>query len=140
MIQISATPLKTFAWAVIAFGAILMLAGFTATHAPVDLLFQLFHPGPGDPVWGQHMRFSTGLMGAVTFGWGMTLLALAQHSPAMGAAAKAVWSSVTIAMTIWFIVDSIISIANGFWVNVVSNVVLGLLYLLATHKSGVWKL
>lgn len=130
-------PLILYAWVITLFGAVLCLAGFAATLAPIDLLYAIFHPGPGDPVWTDHLRFSTGLMGAVTLGWGLTFLSLAKHSANLGAATKPLWGSVTTGMLIWFIVDGVISVANGFWVNVVSNIVLIALYFWAISASGV---
>ncbi|WP_427452683.1 hypothetical protein [Litorimonas sp. WD9-15] len=140
MSEINIFPLKLFAWVVILFGAVLCLAGFTLTLAPVDLLYKVFHPGEGHAVWGDHLRFSTGLMGAVTLGWGLTLLALAKHTAIMNAASvKALWGSVTTGMIIWLVIDSVISIANGFWVNALSNAVIAAIYFWAIGKSGVRK-
>ena len=140
MSDINTAPLKFFAWVVTIFGAVLCLAGFAATLAPIDLLYKIFHPGPAEAIWGDHLRFSTGLMGAVTLGWGLTVMALAKYSSAINAATvKALWNSVTTGMIIWFIVDGIISIANGFWVNAISNTVIALIYIWAIQKSGVRK-
>jgi len=140
MSEINIFPLKLFAWVVILFGAVLCLAGFTLTLAPVDLLYKVFHPGEGHAVWGDHLRFSTGLMGAVTLSWGLTLLALAKHTAIMNAASvKALWGSVTAGMIIWLVIDSVISIANGFWVNAISNAVIAVIYFWAIGKSGVRK-
>lgn len=140
MSDMNTAPLKLFAWIVIIFGAVLCLAGFTATLAPVEFLYKILHPGPAEAIWGDYLRFSTGLMGAVTLGWGLTVLALAKHSSAMSATtAKAVWNSVTNGLIIWFVVDGIISISNGFWVNAVSNTIISLIYLWAIHKSRVRK-
>ena len=140
MTDINIFPLKLFAWVAIIFGAFLSLSGFVATLAPVDILYKILHPGDGHAVWGDHLRFSTGLMGAVSLGWGMTLLALAKHTPIMNAAsAKALWGSVTLGLIIWFIIDGVISIATGFWVNALSNTVIAVVYFWALGKSGVRK-
>lgn len=137
MSNINTTPLKLFAWVVIIFGALLCFAGFSFTLAPVDALYKLLHPGEGHAVWDQHLRFSTGLMGVITLGWGMTLLALAKHSSDMGGAvAKALWNSVTIGMIVWFVIDNTISVTNGYWVNAISNSVIAVIYLWAIRKSG----
>lgn len=140
MSDISTTPLKLFAWVVILFGAVLCLAGFNATLAPVDLLYKIFHPGEGDAIWGDHLRFSTGVMGAVSFGWGLTFLSLAKLTSSMERAlAKTLWSSISTGLIAWFVIDGVISLANGFWVNAISNVVIAILYVLALRKSGVLK-
>lgn len=140
MTDISTTPLKFFAWVVILFGAVLCLAGFTLTLAPVDMLYKIFHPGEGDAVWSDHLRFSTGVMGAVSLGWGLTLLTLAKQTPSMDRAlAKALWNSISTGLMVWFVIDGVISLANGFWVNAISNVVIAVVYTAALRKSGVLK-
>lgn len=140
MSELNIFPLKLFAWVVIVFGALICLGGFTFTLAPIDLLYQILHPGDGHAVWSEHLRFSTGLMGVVTLGWGLTFLALVKHMPTMTATtAKALWGSVTTSLMIWFIIDGIISISNGFWVNAISNTVIAVIYFWAIAKSGVRK-
>jgi len=140
MTPLNPRPLTLFGLFVAAFGLFLCFAGFAATLMGVDFMFKLFHPGEGHAVWSEHMRFSTGLMGAVSLGWGLTLYAKAKHSAAMPAAtAKALWASVTIGMVIWFVIDTIISVANGYWVNGISNLCVVALYLLAIRLSGVMR-
>jgi len=140
MPSINMQPLKLLGIFIALFGAVLCTAGFAATLGGVDAIFRLFHPGEGHPVWSEHMRFSTGLMGAVSLGWGLTFYAIAKHSADMGeATTKALWKSITIGMIVWFVIDGIISISNGYWVNAVSNTVIAILYYAALKTSRVFK-
>jgi len=137
MTILNPTPLKLFGLFVTLFGLILTTAGFTTLLGSVDGIFKLFHPGESHPVWSEHMRFSTGLMGAITLGWGLTLFSLAKHSHEMPiATARAVWTSITLSMMIWFVIDTVISVSNGYWVNGLSNAIVSGLYFLALRQSG----
>ncbi len=76
-------------------------------------------------------------MGAVTIGWGLTFRvafkALNLPDPAQAAP---LWRKLTLFALIWYVVDSYISIATGFWLNAVSNTILMALYLIPLFKSG----
>jgi hypothetical protein len=129
------------AWAVgvVIFGAVLAGGAFEATDDLTRALFALFgNPVPDQP--GEHYRFSVGLMGAVTMGWGLTygvaFKALSLINPAQ---ATPLWRSLTLFLLVWYVVDCYISIATGFWMNAVSNTIVVTLYLIPLFKSGVLK-
>ena len=129
--------LKVWAWGVIAFGAILAMFAFGPLESPTRLLFEIF----GNPIpeaADQHHRFSIGLMGAVTLGWGLTFLAAFKAAFQLeGQAANQVWRALTMGAIVWYVIDNSISIHTGIWMNAVSNTVLMILFIIPIWKSGV---
>ena len=120
--------------AVMIFGLVLMGGAFEATSAGVSALFAILD-GPGPMTWDPVLRFSLALMGAVTLGWGATVLAVVRGTGDMaGAQALALWRGITIALLLWYVVDSALSVATGFWRNVLPNTVLMGWYLLLVAR------
>jgi hypothetical protein len=126
------------AWAigVMIFGLVVAGGAFAATDGLLRALLSLFgNPLPAAP--DAHHRFTYGLMGAATMGWGLTFwtsfkaLALLDTSTA-----APLWRALTLAVLIWYGIDSYISIATGFWMNAVSNTILLVLYFIPLLKSG----
>lgn len=116
--------------AVILFGLVLVGGAFDATSAPVYALFAVLD-GPGPVAYEPVLRFSLALMGAVTLGWGATVLAVLRGTAQMpDAQSLALWRGITVAVLSWYVIDSTLSIATGFWRNAVSNTVLIGWYLL----------
>lgn len=125
--------------AVMVFGLVLMGGAFEATSAGVSALFAILD-GPGPMTWTPVLRFSLALMGAVTLGWGATVLAVVRGTGDMASAQSlALWRGITAALLLWYVVDSGLSIATGFWRNALSNTVLIGWYLLlvARHPARV---
>jgi hypothetical protein len=120
--------------AVMIFGLVLMGGAFEATSAGVSALFAILD-GPGPMTWDPVLRFSLALMGAVTLGWGATVLAVVRGTGDMaGAQALGLWRGITIALLLWYVVDSALSVATGFWRNVLPNTVLIGWYLLLVAR------
>jgi hypothetical protein len=118
------------------FGVILALTAFAPTDGLARLVFTLFQTPLPNNMDNLH-RFSIGLMGAVTMGWGMTLYVAFQAAHLLDPAhAPRIWRSVTIVALIWYVVDSYISVATGYWMNAVSNTLIMALYLIAIWRSG----
>ncbi|WP_017670486.1 hypothetical protein [Blastomonas sp. AAP53] len=123
--------------AVMIFGLVLMGGAFPASSAGVNMLFAILD-GPGPLTFDPALRFALALMGAVTLGWGATLLAVVRGTREMsGAQSLALWRGITAALLMWYIVDSALSVATGFWRNALSNTVLIVWYLLliARHPA-----
>jgi hypothetical protein len=98
-------------------------------------VFALFQMPLPDDMDNLH-RFSIGLMGAVTMGWGMTLYVAFQAAHLMDAAhAPRIWRNITVVALIWYAVDSYISVMTGYWLNAVSNTAILALYLYAIGQS-----
>jgi hypothetical protein len=128
--------LKLWASGVILFGVVLASGAFAATDALVRPIFDMLgHPFPSEP--DAHHRFSLGLMGAVSIGWGLTLLGMinAIFGLARDSAAP-FWRAILVATMIWYVVDGYISYATGFALNIVSNTLLVALLLIPLIKSG----
>lgn len=123
--------LVIWCWAAIAFGAVIAGASFPATEGPARTLLE-WQGGRGVAP-DAALRFALGLTGAVTIGWGATLLALVGAGERLGAVA---WRKVAGAVALWFAVDSALSVANGFAPNVASNLVFLAGFLIALRASG----
>lgn len=104
---------------IIVFGFVLVGAGLTATDGIATLIFGIV--GATDIAWTPVLRFAVALMGAVTLGWGMTLLVAIRAAIALGDQGATVWRGILLAMMVWWVLDSAMSVATGFWLNAVSN-------------------
>jgi hypothetical protein len=129
------------AWAlfVALFGLILAGGAFPVTDGLTAALFNLFgNPLPADI--DSHHRFAIGLMGAVTLGWGLTFYGAFKALFALDPATAApIWRYMLGVSLVWYVVDSGISIATGFWMNAVSNTIVMVLFLIPLFKSGAMK-
>lgn len=120
---------------VILFGVVLAAGGMPQTDGAVTFLYNLLGglaPGVLD-LDAPGMRFSIALMGAVTIGWGLTILMLL---PAAHAAGPPAWRGLTLALAVWYVIDGALSAATGFALNIVSNTALAGAYLVPVLASG----
>jgi hypothetical protein len=104
---------------------------------PVRALLILFSgdPATADVVGLPAVKFGIGIQGALSIGWGLTALALVQ-TPGIEARQ---WQAITFAIFLWYVIDSAISVATGFWINAVSNTVIFVAFLIPVLASGVLK-
>jgi pheromone shutdown protein TraB len=132
------TWITLWCWAVILFGAVLATAGLPALDGIARLAFSVIGSADAGPDYFNPpgMRFSVALMGAVTLGWGFTILFLL---PAIHAAGAPAWRGLTAAMVIWFVIDSAFSVTTGFPMNAVSNTALVIGLLVPLLASGALK-
>lgn len=129
------TWLDAWVMIVVIFGLVLVGGGLDATDGAVEMLLGVL--GGGMPTaWTAPLRFSVALMGAVTIGWGLTFAAAFMAARKLGDAAAPVWRMITIAVVAWFVIDGALSIATGFALNVASNTVLLIAYLVPVLASG----
>ena len=127
--------MMAWAWAVVAFGAVLIGGAFAQTDAAVRVLYATF--GGAEPRMDAALRFSIGLMGAVSLGWGLTVLAVASVSGGFDiTTARRLWRRIGLAIGAWYAIDSTISIATGYPLNAVSNTVLVAAFLLILARGG----
>ncbi|HAY07101.1 MAG TPA: hypothetical protein PKV67_08235 [Hyphomonas sp.] len=132
------TWMQIWCWGVILFGAVLAGGAFPATDAAVRTLYSILGGAPATPEMfdAPGMRFSVGLMGAVTLGWGATILGLL---PAIHQAGAPAWRGLTLALAIWFVIDGAISVATGYGLNNLPNTALAALYFIPVLTTGVLK-
>lgn len=117
------------------FGLVLAGGAFEATSGPVRLIFAGIQ-GPGELDLNPAMRFSLGVMGGVSIGWAVTMLMVMLAATQLGDRARPIWMGLTVGLATWFVIDSSLSIATGFGLNVVPNSVLMVTYLVAVLASG----
>lgn len=120
--------------AITALGAVLACAAVPGLEGPTLALLALMH-GQTPPL-DETLRFSIGLMGAVTFGWGLTLMAIVRAATAHPGLSAALWRPVTASLALWWLVDSAISVSTGFALNAVSNTLLLAAWILPLQASG----
>lgn len=125
-------------WAVGFFGVILAASALPATSGLTRLLFGLLNDQVALEL-DAHMRFSLGVLGAVTIGWSLTLLAAVQAAHLLGGRARPVWVLIGASVVVWYVVDSALSVATGFGLNVVPNTVFLAAFLLPLIAGGVLK-
>lgn len=132
------TWMTVWSWGVLAFGLVLTLSAVPALDAAPRFVLALIGGDPAlaalldQPV----MRFAFGLQGALTLGWGFTMIAMIRLADTGGAP---VWRSLTAAFLTWYVVDSLISISTGFPLNAVSNTLLTVGYLIPVLATGALK-
>ncbi len=121
------------------FGLVLTLGAWPPTDAPTRLIFDLLD-GPRELVMSDHLRFSLAVMGPVTLGWCITLFAAIRAAGHLAhEQARPVWLLLTIATLTWSVIDSILSVATGFWPNLIPNAIYTIAFLIPVFASGVLK-
>jgi hypothetical protein len=135
MAQPWSTWIVVWCWGVMAFGALLVTGAIPVVDGAARALFVLFSGDPATADVFDHpaVRFGIGIQGALTLGWGLTMLALVQ-TPSVSARE---WRMLSLALMAWYVIDSAISVSTGFWLNAVSNTVLIVAFLIPVLASGV---
>ena len=85
------------------------------------------------------LRFSLAVMGAVSIGWAVTLFFFVRAAIDLGGQGRPLWDAITASMVSWFVIDSALSVATGFGLNVVPNIALALMYIVGLIASGALK-
>jgi len=130
------TWMTAWCWAVAAFGLVIAGAAFEATSGPIRLLFAVLN-GPEPLDLNAQMRFSEAVLGAVTLGWGLTLMAATQAANLLGDRGRPVWGTITASVVVWWLVDCALSMATGYGLNALPNTVFLAAFLLPILRSGV---
>lgn len=120
------------------FGAVLSGGAFEATSGPVRLILGALH-GPGPASFDPTLRFSLAVMGAVSMGWAVTLYFIVRTAVKMEHGARPLWDAISAGMACWFVIDSSLSAATGFGLNVATNVGLAMMYVVGLVGSGALK-
>lgn len=120
------------------FGVVLALGALPATDGPVRVVLALLH-GPTEALYDPPLRFSLGVMGGVSIGWAVMLYLVVQEAIRQGAAGRPLWNAITIGMITWFVIDSTLSCATGYGLNVIPNIGLLGMYAVGLMRSGALK-
>ncbi|WP_407355686.1 hypothetical protein [Methanolobus sp. WCC5] len=121
------------------FGVVLAGGALDATSGLVKINFALLN-GPGVFELDAPMRFSLAVMGSVTIGWSLAMFAALKAANQLDKrSGKSVWSLMTLSVGSWYVIDSLLSIATGFWLNIIPNTVFMAAFLLPVIKNGVLK-
>lgn len=117
-----------------AFGGILAGAGFDGFKVGEKLMLTLQNP-ISEPVFNDIERFSFGLIGAITIGWGLTLsyFFLAAHA---GNTGNKMYRQAFVVLIIWNLVNGYISYRTGFQLNIASNLLLSLSFVIPLYWTG----
>jgi hypothetical protein len=117
------------------FGAVLSGGAFESTSGPVRMVLSILH-GPSAADFGPTLRFSLAVMGAVSIGWAVTLFFVVRAAIDLADRGRPLWNAITAGMVSWFVIDSTLSVATGFGLNVAPNVALAGMYLVGLLGSG----
>lgn len=129
------TWLRVWCYATAAFGLMFAAAAFPPFDAGAIFFYDLVYwPLDGESSFADNVRFTCALMGAVTFGWALTIFAMVDAAEALGSRA---WRALTMSLLAWYAIDSFISVYSGVWMNAVSNTGLMAGYLAPVLASGV---
>lgn len=127
--------LTMWCWFVFAFGVLLVTAAIPALDGPARAMFDLFNnnPGSAEAFDQPAVRFGLGLQGALSMGWALTTFAVFRAARTLGAP---IWRAQTVALLVWYLTDSAISVGTGFPLNALSNTLLFAGYLAPVLLSG----
>ena len=73
-----------------------------------------------------YIWFANGIIGAVMAGWMICFILLAR-GPFLEGRLQA-WNTIALPLAIWFLIDTVFSIAHGVWGNVLLNAATGLMF------------
>lgn len=121
-----------------AFGAVLSCGAFEATSGPVRFVLSNLR-GPSEALFDPPLRFSLAVMGAVSIGWAVTLFGVIGAAIDLGDKGRPLWNAISAGMVSWFVIDSTLSVATGFGLNVAPNLALAGMYVLGVLGSGALK-
>lgn len=79
-----------------------------------------------DPQTTAYIELAHAVMGAVLLGWGALMLMVVRKWMARGI--KEAWGMVALSVLLWYVPDTIFSLASGFWQNAVLNTGFAFLY------------
>lgn len=122
--------------AVIATALVFVLAAFPTTDIGTRLFYDLIYwPLDGQSGFSDEARPSIAVLGAVFLAFAVLLrsvILLALDNPI-----SPLWRIATLAMVVWWVVDSGVSVFTGIPVNAVTNTVLLVTFLVPVLGSGV---
>jgi len=127
-----------FCASLVLFGAVLSAGAFAPTSGPVALLMALLSGGEAI-AFTPALRFSLGLMGAITIGWAVMIYGVMRVAFTLGSQGRTLWDAIASGLIAWYVIDGICSIATGFALNIIPNTALAAMYLVGLTQSGALK-
>lgn len=126
--------LDIWCYCVILFGLLLCGAGLEGFEGFADGLLRVLNLDV-QPVFSPVERFALGLTGAVTVGWGFTMLyyIAAAHYNNEG---NRIWRQLAFSIVVWYALDGYISYRTGFTLNIASNSIIALGVLIPLYING----
>jgi hypothetical protein len=128
--------LVVVAGGVVAAGLVMVLApGLTRRlfslliFASLDTIDGFGAPAPA------YITLAHGVLGAVLVGWGAALLLILLGPFRRGS--REAWFTCAVSLAAWFVSDTMVSLANGYWQNAALNAVIAILFavpLAATYR------
>jgi hypothetical protein len=128
--------LGVWCWAVAAFGVLMACAGWEATSAPTERFIAIMHQG-GPVAFDPPLRLAYAMVGGLTLALAILVAAATRAANALGDAGRPIWRMITLALLVWFVIDSSVSCATGFVLNAVSNTLLMVGFLAPVLATGV---
>lgn len=127
--------MQVWCWAVMGVGALFAQAGFPATEIGARLFYDVIYwPLDGASPFDADMAFTVSILGCVMIGWAVTLLGLVDAAVTVG---RPAWRWMTLAILVWYAIDSAMSVLTGVPVNAISNTGFLLGFLVPVLGSGV---
>jgi len=121
------------------FGMVIAGAASGATEAPIRWLLQTLQGEGGEIVLDPALRFSLALMGCVSLGWAATMLSLMRVAFSFEGQSVMLWRGLSLSICFWYVIDSALSAATGFAMNILPNTLLLVGYLIPVLASGALK-
>lgn len=137
MSKLWATWFNLWAAGVVVFGLVLAGGAIPAFDAATRMIMDGLK-GPGPQELTPLVRFSLGVCGPVSMGWGIGLFGVIRVTSMIDAEPRRIlWTIFSLGVFTWFAIDSCLSVATGFWRNAIPNCVMMATYLIPLFGSGV---
>lgn len=136
MTPIWQTWLRVWCWVAGGFGGLMAGAGWSATSAPTQAFIAAMHSGGAVP-FDPPLRLAYAMVGSLTLALAILVAAGARAAVALADRGTPLWRAMTLALLVWFVIDSSVSCATGFVLNAVSNTLLMVGFLVPVLASGV---
>jgi uncharacterized membrane protein YqaE (UPF0057 family) len=130
-----------------AFGVLLFGLGLVLLPAATQRLFNLLYFSSSranlsfGPAEANYIRFVCSVLGAVMVGWAVALIFVIFGSFRRGL--REGWNLIAISLIAWFLPDTAVSLAYGFWQNALLNLAIAVLFAIplgftfkAFHSAG----
>jgi len=118
------------------FGALLLTGALPAIDGPLMWFLALL--GQTGPIEADRpLRFACAVLGAVSIGWAIIAFAAIRAALMLGDRGRPTWLWLTAGVLVWFVADSTLSVATGFALNVIPNLILLAMFLVPVLSSGV---